>query len=113
MSDAGSDLKAAEVMVYAAQNGLFIKDPDHELVAFMNINDEAESAAAWCSLISRFNKDPSRPPKGVMECAWAMSHYLIALETALGERPAKTDLLPSALNPAVTKPSGFEDDFPF
>ena len=90
MSDVGSDLEAAEELVYAAQDRLMAKNKKDKLVSFVLIDDDHEREAAWQKLISEFNKDTTRPPKGVMECAYAMTRYLMALEVALGERPAPT-----------------------
>jgi len=112
MSDVGSDLDAVGEMVYAAQDRLIKKNPSHELVSFMNITYDKEREDVWEALITKFNKDLTRPPKGAMECTWAMARYLIALETELGERPLK-NVPPLTPGIQANKVSDFDDDFPF
>ena len=91
MSDIGSDVEAGQELVQKAEDRLLAKDPKHELIAYLHIADDNERNAAWQKQLRRFSKNPNVTGnvRGAMECAYALVQYLIALETALGERTPK------------------------
>lgn len=107
MSDIGSDFDAAYEMVCKAQDRLAKRDKGHELVSFLFIESKTESERQWQKLLRRFSKYPDREGnvRGDMELTYALAKYLIALEVALGERPASTSSDPD-WNPEW-------DDIPF
>jgi hypothetical protein len=93
MSDIGADYDAAVTLVEEAEDRLIAKLGDeeakkHELVGYMFLPTQGEAEKQWQALLRRFSRDPSQPGnvKGSMEVTFALTKYLIALETALGER---------------------------
>lgn len=125
MSDAGSDLDAGLEMAYKAEARLIKKEKaegrnpaDHSLIGYLFIPNAVGNEKAWQAMLRKFSRDPNQAGnvRGVPELAYAIAHYLIALETALGERePPK---VPSVETKATTsgpfEVPGFTDkDIPF
>lgn len=113
MSDVGSDLAAVEEMVDAAIERLVVRDRTNELIHFVFIENGKQQAEAWQAILRRFSKDPNQTGnvRGVMECAYAMTRYLIALEIALGERQESNVAVPQY--PHNISNDSFWDDIPF
>lgn len=96
MSDIGSDYDAAVEMVSSAQERLFQKEPNHQLISFMSIEDEEKAEALWRNLFRSFSRNPEAEGevRGAMEVTYALAQYLVALEVALGEREETKTVCP-------------------
>ena len=112
MSDIGSDLDAAIILVGEAVDELVEKDERHSLIAYLLIEDDIEREAAWQAILRKFSKNPEATGnvKGGMELTFSLSKYLLALEVALGKR------VPEADEQNITVPqeeNDFQDSLPF
>lgn len=92
MSDIGADLESAWAMVCEAQDRLIKKEGEqakhHELLSYLYLKYKSDREYAWQTLLRKYSRNPEEKGnvKGAMECTYALSKYLIALERALGER---------------------------